>query len=291
MGQEDQRGQAAFELRVLAQAAGRIRSFIDQHRLEPAMFQVLPDDPAKGPTSSRTRAIDIHAEQFAAAQFGAEAGLGPLLYQGEDSPARSTAPTGDCRIVVGDPLDGTTLLAQGQSHWVSAFALVEPAPRAELVMATVADSAGRLWAAHRDLDGISVTAGDEPIQLKLSPQYTLSGATLSFDGTTPAKIRRLQQWLGPRFDEIGRILAIGGSPAIILLLQGKLDCVLGNSRWYDFAQAAFIAEKAGAYARLFSGAPLPYNLAHFDPAQRYQWIVAANSALGEDLRQALTAPS
>ena len=275
-------------LRSLALAVRQTQFFIMDRRRAPDAFTVLPAPAHKEVGASSTFQIDLDAEAFLHRGLQTILSDPELLCIGEEQSVSDSAMYAANRVAVTDALDGSSFCHMGVNHWPVVAAIVDMRSRG-IIAAAIADGAGRLLEAHRDLPGVYI-AGTNVFQPCFSGQKTMRGCTLAFNGSTPKRFAYLSGRLGERFHEVGDLLALGGHPAIVRVLHGEIDACFSESYGYDFAQAAFIAEKAGAYVRDWHGKPLDY----FDALcgrrhVRHPWIVAANEAIGNDLGSALHA--
>ncbi len=270
-------------LRNLATAVALTWQLIDRRRHDADAFTLVKlVHKAEG---SRTYRIDLEAET--ALHEAVRAHLGnQIVCTGEEFPVSRTALERSEFFAACDALDGSTLLSLGFNHWAVALAIVANGSDPGIYAAAVADSTGRVVCANRALPGVYDGAG-EPLTVNLSRQRSLQGATLSLSGATPRKYAAMQKRLGVRFNDLGLVIPFAGSPGILKVLSGQVDCATSTSRGYDFAAAAFLAEQAGAYVRGMDGGSLPYREALLDPGIKHPWIVAGNEELGEDLRAAL----
>lgn len=270
-------------LRNIANAVAQTWQLIDQRRHDPDAL-TLVELPHKA-AGSHTYQLDLEAEQ--ALHEAVHDCLGTqIACTGEEFPAPVEVLQQSEFFAACDALDGSTLLRLGLNHWAVALAIVANGADAGIHAAAVADSAGRVVCAHRALDGVYDRDGNR-LTVCLSGQRSLQGATLSFSGATPKKSLAMQARLGARFRDFGLVIPFAGSPGILKVLSGQVDCATSISRGYDFAAAAFLAERAGAYVRGLNGEQLPYRDALLDSTRRHPWIVATTKELGEALRAEL----
>lgn len=273
-------------LRCLALAVRQTQFFIVDRRRASDAWNITPMPAHKEAGVTPTFQLDLEAEAFLHRTLRATLSDPELLCIGEEQPVTDDAMFAADHVAVTDALDGSVFCRMGVNHWAVVAAMVDMRERG-IIAAAIADGAGRLLAAHRDLPGAYV-AGTDVFNPSLTTQETVRGCMLAFNGVTPRRLLYLSQQLGERLHDVGNILALGGHPAIVRVLHGEIDACFSNSRGYDFAQTAFIAEKAGAYVRDWQGKPLDY----FDALcgrrhERHSWIVAANETLGADLSLAL----
>ncbi|MBI4098484.1 MAG: hypothetical protein HY437_00430 [Candidatus Magasanikbacteria bacterium] len=279
--------EARAYLRSLALAVRQTQFFITDRRKAPDAFTILSMPAHKEAGTSSTLQIDLDAEAFLHGKLKTLCDP-ELLCVGEEERVADATMWAANRVAITDALDGSSFCRMGVNHWAVVAAIVDMRLR-DVVAAAIADGAGRLLAAHRDLPGAYI-AGTDVFQPCFSTQTTVRGCALAFNGSTPRRFLYLSGRLGERFHEVDDLLALGGHPAIVRVLHGEIDACFSESYGYDFAQAAFIAEKAGAYVCDWQGKPLDY----FDAlcrrrSKRHSWIVAANEALGNDLSSALRA--
>ncbi|MEK7481427.1 MAG: hypothetical protein AAB633_01635 [Patescibacteria group bacterium] len=275
---------ATEEMALLYKAVRRTLSRIDQSVGAADAFQEVAI-PEKSASAYR---IDVWAEETLHSAFQTRGKKRVCV--GEESPLSRAELEACDEFVASDALDGSTWLKMGLwGNWAVVVAVVENKPIPSIRTAAVgmfdAMSVPRVLCANREIDG--AFEGAVHYMPRLSSATEIAGARIACSANKPSRIRLYLEKFGAQFDTLGLFLNISGAPAVMRVLTGHVDAVFSQSRGYDFAPAAFVAEQAGAYVRSWDGKPLQYREALLDPSVLHTWMVAATPELGRELASIL----